>query len=253
VNACVYWVTDNILNDWIQLPECRAEYIVAARMVKHVLTGDLNASIDSNPPFPGKERHFLRAQIARIHHATEVSPKGFWTMDEEVTPAVMKMDEEFALPPTEELNNLEVWGNVHAEINMSGRTAHVAPDHLGEEDKEAFLAEMSEKEPATERFRALQEQTPMPGLEFAWVKKIVGDQQSYNSAKEGGNATTYAVNVLKSLKWPGAITVHKCGKFCSIYVGDGMKVGANSMSPTEPPEVQRDPEDETEMPEPTPL
>ena len=61
------------------------------------------------------------------------------------------------------------------------------------------------------------------------------------------------MNVLKSLRWPGAITVQKCGKFCSIYVGDGLKVGAQSMSPTEPPEVQRDPEDETEMPEPTPI
>lgn len=27
VNANVYWVTDNILNDWIQLPECKPEYI----------------------------------------------------------------------------------------------------------------------------------------------------------------------------------------------------------------------------------
>ena len=54
VNAMVYWVTDNILNDWIQLPECKPEYIVAARMIKHVMTGDLNASIDSNPPFPAR-------------------------------------------------------------------------------------------------------------------------------------------------------------------------------------------------------
>ena len=60
-NANVFWVTDNILNDWIQLPECKPEHVVFARMIKHVFTGDLNASIDSNPPFPGKERHFLRA------------------------------------------------------------------------------------------------------------------------------------------------------------------------------------------------
>lgn len=24
-NACVFWVTDNILNDWIQLPECKPD------------------------------------------------------------------------------------------------------------------------------------------------------------------------------------------------------------------------------------
>jgi radial spoke head protein 4/6 len=43
----------------------------------------LNATIDSNPPFPGKERHFLRAQIARISHATTIVPKDFMTIDEE--------------------------------------------------------------------------------------------------------------------------------------------------------------------------
>jgi hypothetical protein len=35
--------------------------MIASRMIKHIFTGNLNASIDSNPPFPGKERHFLRA------------------------------------------------------------------------------------------------------------------------------------------------------------------------------------------------
>lgn len=70
VNTEVYWVTDNVLSDWIQLPECKPEYICFARMIKHVMSGDLNASIESNPPFPGKERHFLRAQLARIQAAT---------------------------------------------------------------------------------------------------------------------------------------------------------------------------------------
>jgi len=69
-NSNVYWVTNNLLNDWIQLPECKPEYIAFARLIKHTMTGDLNASINSNPPFPGKERHFLRAQLARIFAAT---------------------------------------------------------------------------------------------------------------------------------------------------------------------------------------
>ena len=93
----------------------------------------------------------------------------------------MKVDEEFAMPPTEELNNLENWANVQAEINKGGRTAHAAPDHLNDEDKEAYLAEMAEKDPPTERFRAINEHTPMPNMpaemQFAWVKKVVGDTQ----------------------------------------------------------------------------
>lgn len=61
VNSLVYWVCDNLLHDWIQLPDCRPEHIVGARLVKRVMTGNLNANVETNPPFPGKERHFLRA------------------------------------------------------------------------------------------------------------------------------------------------------------------------------------------------
>ena len=69
--------------------------------------------------------------------------------------------------------------------------------------------------------------------------------------KEG--TTTYAVNVLKSLRWPGSLTVAQNGKFASIYVGYGLKRGDVCFNPTEPPEVQRDPVDGSEQPEPTPL
>jgi radial spoke head protein 4A len=52
-------------------------------MIKHVFTGNLNATIDSNPPFPGKERHLLRAQIARITYGTVIIPKGLIEIDDE--------------------------------------------------------------------------------------------------------------------------------------------------------------------------
>lgn len=115
-------MTDNILNDWIQLPECRPEFIAFARLMKHVMTGDLNASIDSNPPFPGKERHFLRAQLARIFSATAIAPKGLFEMDEEI--GQMKFTEEFSVPATEELKSTEAWCNVQSSILKVGRTTH---------------------------------------------------------------------------------------------------------------------------------
>lgn len=93
----------------------------------------------------------------------------------------------------------------------------------------------------------------MPGMETAWLSKIVGDQQQYNQTGGKEGTVSYCVNVIKSLRWPGAITVQKGGKFCNVYVGFGLKTGDSSMFPTEPPEVQRDPEDQDEMPEPTPL
>jgi radial spoke head protein 4A len=71
-------VNDNLYDDWCQLPDARPEHIVAARNVKTILTGNLNGDVESNPTFPGKERHFLRAQLARIFHSTIICPKGLY-------------------------------------------------------------------------------------------------------------------------------------------------------------------------------
>lgn len=46
-------------------------------------TGDLNAHVKSCPTFPGKERNYLRAQIARISAATSLCPKGYLVMEDE--------------------------------------------------------------------------------------------------------------------------------------------------------------------------
>jgi hypothetical protein len=84
VNSTVYWASTDLLGDWIQLPDCLPEHINCARMVKTTLSGNLNAEVlNCYPTFPGKERHFLRAQLARIFHATALSPKGLYEMTEE--------------------------------------------------------------------------------------------------------------------------------------------------------------------------
>jgi len=105
VNQLVFWVTDNLLNDWIQLPDCKPQHIESARLIKHIMTGDLNSEVNANPSFPGKERHFLRAQLARIFASTTISPKGLFEMDDET--GLMKFAEEFAMPGSEELKSLE--------------------------------------------------------------------------------------------------------------------------------------------------
>jgi len=61
------------------------------------------------------------------------------------------------------------------------------------------------------------------------------------------------VNVIRSLRWPGAVTVSKGGKCTSVYVGYGMKKGDPSYNPVEPPSVCADPDEVNEMPEPNPL
>lgn len=175
VNQLVFWVTDNLLNDWIQLPDCLPHHIEAARQIKHIMTGDLNADIDSNPMFPGKERHFLRAQLARIFAATTISPKGLFEIDEETN--LMKFAEEFTMPSCDELKSLETWSNVAPSVLKNGRTTYIAPEGLDEEAKEAFLSEAGEKDPQVERFRTINEHTPLLGMETAWISKVAGDAQ----------------------------------------------------------------------------
>ena len=122
VNEIVFWVTDNLLNDWIQLPDCRPSDINSARKIKHIFTGNLNADVDTNPRFDGKERHLLRAQLARIFHATALVPIGLFAKDDETNE--VKFAEEFQFPKTEELKDLERWCNVQEQILMVGRCTH---------------------------------------------------------------------------------------------------------------------------------
>lgn len=165
------------MQDWVQLPESRPEHLMIAREIKVVLTGNLNAKVDSCPPFPGKERHLLREQIARITHGTEICPKGIYEIDEETNE--VKLAEEFTMPSTTELNSLEAWGHTHPILLKAGRCSHIAPAHMGEEEKEEYMAKLEEEDKKEERYRALNEDTPYPsnGLEVAWLTRVCGDSQ----------------------------------------------------------------------------
>jgi len=72
---------------------------------------------------------------------------------------------------------------------------------------------METEDPVVEPFRAITEMKGMPGVslnpeeERCWLSKSCGDQQQYSEGGEEGGTTTYAVNVLRSCRWPGSLTV----------------------------------------------
>ena len=78
--------------------------------------------------FPGKERHLLRCQIARISHACSLAPKSYFKTVEDNENEI-ELDEEFAYP--EDWSSLESWVHIHANILKCGRATHV-----DEEDEE---------------------------------------------------------------------------------------------------------------------
>lgn len=59
-----------------------------------LLCRDVSRQIHSFPPFPGTERNYLRAQIARISATTHVAPIGFFTLGEEIEEEMDEMEEE---------------------------------------------------------------------------------------------------------------------------------------------------------------
>jgi radial spoke head protein 4A len=174
-NSHIYWVTDDLLGDWIQLPDVEPKFIEAARNIKHIVTGNLNQEINTNPKFPGKERHFLRAQIARIAHSTTLIPKEYMIPNEDNEKEVV-INEEFAgiSENAIEMKSLEGWCYAYQEILPGGVT--VLPNLEDPEGDVTF----------TERLKGVTEEKQVhKEIEGAWVSKVTGSDQQYAGADEG--------------------------------------------------------------------
>ncbi|CAG9326440.1 unnamed protein product [Blepharisma stoltei] len=254
VNKYTYWVTDSILEDWIELPDVSPQQIIVARQIKKVFTGNLNADILSYPIFPGKERHLLRAQIARITAATVLAPKGIFKVNEE-DPQVIELEEELAVPTFEELSSDESWVHLHANILKAGRVTHAEPEvPEGEEvDVEEIKAKMQDEDPVVDRIKIISEDEPIAEEEKGWQFSLIGDNQVYGAKPPAEGSVCYAANVIRNVRWPGSLTIHKGGAWVNVYIGYGVKRLDPTFNPISPPDVLPDPEDPVEQPEPTPL
>lgn len=78
VNRHVYYVCNDLNDEWIELPLATPHQVNVSRRIKKYLTGNLNEPIVSYPSFPGTERNYLRALIARISAGTHISPRDFF-------------------------------------------------------------------------------------------------------------------------------------------------------------------------------
>ena len=141
---------------------------------------------------------------------------------------------------------LEAWAHLPKCVLSNGRCSLYKKPGMTEDEQAAFDEQAEAAK--VDQLRSLAEDKPIPGKEGAWNIKLVGDQQPY---KQGEGQVIYAVNVIESLRWPGATTVAQNGEYCSIYIGDGVKNGDSCFNPTEPPEIMSDPkESSVEQPEP---
>jgi len=249
LNTLTYWVTDNLLADWVELPDVTNQQVEQSRTFKYIFTGDLNAKIQTTSAtgvFQGRERHLLRAQITRITHNTMLAPTGYLSMNEEDQ---VEIAEDFTSPSSEELGSLETWVHVHPSILKTGKLVHpeIDPEAEDAEEQERIQGE----DPIIDRFRALNEDNPIEGQEKSWTVKLAGDPQQYKDEEGEGNKC-YGVTVLKSLHWPGAVTCAQNGSWSTIYVGYGLKHGALAFTPQTPGDILEEPDDNYEHYEPNP-
>jgi hypothetical protein len=249
MNTYTYWVTSGPAKEWAQLPLATAVHIRASRRVKKLFTGDPNRELCTNPWFPGKEKHLLRAQIARITAATTLSVEGFYKIDDDSGKQVE--DSDFVFPAAEELKGQGKWVHAREMVLMNGRTAYPELDEeTADPDLLKKIEQQREEDPPQPLHKSIGEDFPSDeGVSKDWSCKAFGDSASY---KFGEDMRSYAVTSVTSTRWPGAVTVAQGSKYANLYVGYGLKRDTLPFFPVAPADVMDEPKDLEENGEPNP-
>ena len=74
VNKKVFFVTNDLSEKLVELPDVKPSQIRISRQIKYTLTGNLENPIHSNPTFIGTEKHYLKCIIVRIYHGAKIVP-----------------------------------------------------------------------------------------------------------------------------------------------------------------------------------
>jgi len=228
-NMFVYYATNDPSGEWTELPMVTPEQLVASTMIRKLFTGDLNAPVRAYPPFPGKEKEYLRAQIARITSATVLCPKGKFSIGEDEPNKVQPTEEYVPLPPSAFLTPSS-WCHYHMGILGIGRTTHPPKEEEEEADEDAPKKEVPVLEP-----------------EVAPLTPISADLWSLTASSHMGAGCT--VHMARSLRWPGAYCamVMKEDKSSNLYIGYGHEMLSSPYTMPPPPPVQSEPDDVIEQ------
>lgn len=280
-NTFTYWVSEGGCAAWVRLPAARASHIVAARSIKRMLTGRLEAPVLSNPWYPGKERHLLRAQIARISATCMLAPTGWYEEDADAgVPGQVRQVEEPAIGSPEDMASNAGWCHRLPCITKIGRCTFPEVDALSgteppmiTEERAKTISAQIEAEgelkgtltnvesDLSEAKAALPEGEEADNV-VAWTYKVSGDKCVYNEK-------SHQVIAARSNLWPGAAAVTQGSKFGNIYIGYALKCGTliplnpqnglplvsgtDAFCPLVNDDIMEEPEDLEEQEEPNPV
>ncbi|VDM18787.1 unnamed protein product [Hydatigera taeniaeformis] len=228
------------------------------------LTGDLTATVDCFPPFPGTEAHYLRAQVARISAATQLAPQNFFQLrqddnddggeeeeeDEEMVQVECEENEEYVAQPLDEME-LEQWVHCRPYILPQGRVTWWNPLEVEDETgSESGSTGDDNKIPPLRGFGVEHQPERGPPILTPITEDLeVHGQVPWTIRRFPGGLYLR----ISSLLWPGAHTIAWEGAFENVYVGWGLKATGPGGFQTTLPAIQHETiEEPVEQTDPTP-
>ena len=278
VNQYVYFVTNDLTSDWVELPDVTPQQIKASRLIRYNFTGDLNREIYTNPYFFGQEKHYLRCQISRIYHGTKLVPtiNHYNVEDQEIPFKALILNEKPKPFKHEDLTNLNNWIHYPPSILKQGRVSHFI-ESQEEADPEEYKKKQIELDPFEKRIKPVTEDIFIQSVSQiskikipAWkltqymeeniyinpyIKLLDEKAPDFDPSEQKENKCDYSIICVKSLIWPGAYNFYFDKNCYFFYFGDGLKFSdiphKGSFVYTSFPIIPSDFDDLEDQPEPT--
>ncbi|XP_077062721.1 radial spoke head protein 4 homolog A isoform X1 [Siphateles boraxobius] len=232
VNKFTYFVCQEPGMPWVRLPVVTPAQITAARQIRRLFSGRLDAPVVSFPPFPGNEANYLRAQIARISAGTHVSPLGFYQFgedegeDEGLRDSFEENPNFEGIHVNEMAESLNLWVHHVQHILTQGRCVWVNITKKSADDVDEEAEEEEEEEP----------DEPEPEIGPPLLTPLSEDAKIHDTPPWSSMISSYlipqfSIAVLRSNLWPGAYAYASGKNFGNIYIGWGLKYIGEAYTP----------------------
>lgn len=260
LNRKTYFVCTRLGGDWIELPPVTPQQVRISRQIRKFLTGNLDAQLWSYPTFPGVERNYLRALIARITSGTYVAPNGFYRIgaggageeeeEEEVDEEGHNNDKPTSADPgyepmsPKDLLQMHGWTHYRPNILRQGRINWFNPKDLEEKEETEEENDEDEDEEAggggddDEDGSASDEEEIGPGLLTPCSEDRNGKWPVWQLKRAQNFNPSQSMVVMHSLLWPGAVAFAQLRNQDCLYVGWGQKFVCRNVSPIAIPSIQ---------------
>ncbi|XP_025198167.1 radial spoke head protein 4 homolog A-like [Melanaphis sacchari] len=241
-NKNVYFVTNKLNTKWIELESVEPHHIVEAKKIKRYFTGKLKNPINSFPKFNGLENEYLRAQIARISSSTQISPRGYYIIDEKdkslsgisdkkssiaLNSSIKKNDdlvrnENFKPISNNNLTNLSYWVHKNPHIDINGVTNKLGFSTLSDLNKnEDDFEELEEEEKISFNENIINSKDDLFGNVGNDIS--VDNTSAWKGVLCSPLNSRYSYTIMKSHIWPGAFAVAYDLQTDYMYIGWGQK------------------------------